>query len=186
MGALFGAISGGIRGYNYAKERDANPWTNRINEKKFQASVKKGVATQPDPTKHCYAYSAEYADAGHGNHKAAEFITAHGNTDGGDVTILTKVSKDAKLIARYRTTDKLFDNVTSFGYNIESNFFEAAGTINDRAHWVNIIGIHSYDRISWFGGNISNHQLLRIWNPIGGNVSWINAAYVTNITIFKF
>lgn len=63
-GAVSGAISGGIKGYKYAKDNKANPWTNEIDntETTYDANLKSGVSTQPDPSKHCYAYSAEYAD----------------------------------------------------------------------------------------------------------------------------
>ena len=185
-GALSGAISGGIQGYRYAKQHGANPWTNRIDEKKYSAKVKTGVEAQTDPTKYCYAHTAEYADAGHGNHKAAEFIEASGNSDGGDFAVLGKVSKGAKNLAYFKTSGLVFKSIDNIGLNIENNVFEVAGTINDESHWVNVIGVHSYDSISWFGGNVSRHEYLRIWNPIGPETKWIDGALVTNIRIFKY
>ena len=184
FGAISGAISGGIQGYRYAIENGANPWNNRMNEITYKAKVKKGVSTQPDPSKHCYAYSAEYADAGHGNHKADEFIAANNYADGGDFAILGKVSENAHRVGdRYSYAD-VFNSIHNFGYNIENGTFEAAGVIG--SHWNNIIGISSFDRISMFGGQINSYQLFRTWDPATGIVSYKDAILFTGITIFKF
>ena len=184
---MSGAISGGIEGYKYAKEQGANPWTNKVHKKSYTAEVKKGVSTQPDPTKHCYAYSAEYADSGHGNHLASEFISANGGAEGGDVSILSKVNPNARLIgAQEGPCDFLFEKIDMFGNNIQANVFEVAGTINNGSHWVNVIGISSFDRLSWFGGTVSHHNMLKTWNPIVGIVSWLKASDVTNIRVFKY
>ena len=85
--------------------------------------------------------------------------------------------------------DTLFETVPIFnnlGLNIQNNFYEAAATINNGTHWVNIIGISSYDRISWFGGVTSHYRLFKIWNPYGGIVSWINSSSITNLTVFRY
>lgn len=189
-GAISGAVSGGIRGYKNAKGNGVNPWNNKVEgtEKQFTSEVKKGVSTQPDPRKHCYGYTAEYADAGHGNYKAADFIAANNNQDGGDIRILADVNPNARLIIAQSDVDILLSNESfnSFGVNIENNIFEAAGTINNGTHWVNIIGISSYDKMSWFGGVISHHNAFKIWNPIGGITSWINSSGITNLRIFKY
>lgn len=189
-GAISGAVSGGIRGYKYAKENGANPWNNKVTdtEKQFAAKVKDGVSTQPDPSKHCYAYAAEYADAGHGNHKAGEFLAAHDNKNGGDFKILREVNPDAKLVKSYAEVDNnFFDSFFyNLGSNIQNNFYEAAATINNGTHWANIIGISSYDKISWFGGMTSHHYALKIWDPDGGIVSWINSSGITNLTVFRY
>lgn len=189
-GAISGAVSGGIRGYKYAKENGANPWNNKVTdtEKQFAAKVKDGVSTQPDPSKHCYAYAAEYADAGHGNHKAGEFLAAYDNKNGGDFKILREVNPDAKLVKSYAEVDNnFFDSFFyNLGSNIQNNFYEAAATINNGTHWANIIGISSYDKISWFGGMTSHHYALKIWDPDGGIVSWINSSGITNLTVFRY
>ncbi len=187
-GAVSGAISGGIKGYKYAKDNKANPWTNEIDntETTYDANLKSGVSTQPDPSKHCYAYSAEYADSGHGNHKAAEFVAAHGNRDGGDFRILKKVSK-----AEFRG---YFDSEGAFGIirdeseAFKNNLIEMAGTItNDgRKHWVNIVGASSYKSLSWFGGKTVNQQVFKIWNPIGGAISHISTYNISDITVFNY
>ncbi len=187
-GAVSGAISGGIKGYKYAKDNKANPWTNEIDntETTYDANLKSGVSTQPDPSKHCYAYSAEYADSGHGNHKAAEFVAAHGNRDGGDFRILKKVSK-----AEFRG---YFDSEGAFGIirdeseAFKNNLIEMAGTItNDgRKHWVNIVGALSYKSLSWFGGKTVNQQVFKIWNPIGGAISHISTYNISDITVFNY
>ena len=129
------------------------------------------------------------ADAGHGNYKAADFIAANYNQDGGDIRILADVNPKAKLIIAQSDVDILLNNESfnSFGVSIENNIFEAAGTINNgTTHWVNIIGISSYDKMSWFGGEISHHYAFKIWNPIGGITSWINSSGITNLRIFKY
>lgn len=187
-GALSGALGGGIEGYKYAEKHNANPWTNKIlgSEHKYEATLKKGVAIQLDPTKHCYAYVAAYADAGHGNHKVADFIFAAKGGDGGDFAVLGAVSKEAKRVKGRYEIEKLLEHVNNFGANIQSNIFEAAGTINQGSHWVNIIGISWYDRISWFGGKITTNHIFKIWDPIGGTTSLCSASAVTNITIFRF
>lgn len=184
FGVLSGAISGGIQGYRYAIENGANPWNNRINEIKYKAKVKNGVSTQPYPSKHCYAYSAEYADAGHGNHKADEFIAANNYADGGDFAILGKVSENAHRVGNRYSYADVFNSIHNFGYNIENGTFEAAGVIG--SHWNNIIGISSFDRISMFGGQINSYQLFRTWDPATGIVSYKDAILFTDITIFKF
>ena len=190
-GAISGAVSGGIRGYKYAKENGANPWNNKVTdtEKQFAARIKDGVSTQPDPSKHCYGYAAEYADAGHGNHKAAEFIAANNNRDGGDFKILSRVNAAAKWVGpkKPEVDNNFFDSFfNNLGKNIQDSFYEAAATINNGTHWVNIIGISSYDRISWFGGMTSHHYALKIWDPDGGIVSWINSSGITNLTVFRY
>lgn len=186
-GALIGAISGGIKGYASAKEKGANPWTNRIDNttKEYSADIKTGVNTQPDPTKHCYSYAAEYADSGHGNHIAADFRAAIGNPDGGDFTVLGKVSNKAERIPGRFSANELFNDIDYYGSNIESNIIEAAGII-DNSHWVNVIGFKSYDRVSMFGAHTIQKQLIRIWNPIGGISTYMNANSITNITMFLF
>ena len=183
-GALIGAISGGIKGYASAKEKGANPWTNRIDNttKEYSADIKTGVNTQPDPTKHCYSYAAEY---GHGNHIAADFRAAIGNPDGGDFTVLGKVSNKAERIPGRFSANELFNDIDYYGSNIESNIIEAAGII-DNSHWVNVIGFKSYDRLSMFGAHTIQKQLIRIWNPIGGISTYMNANSITNITMFLF
>ena len=129
---------------------------------------------------------AAYADAGHGNHKVADFIFAAEGGDGGDFAVLGAVSKEAKRVNGRYDIEKLLEHINSFGANIQSNIFEAAGTINQGSHWVNIIGISWYDRISWFGGKITTNHIFKIWDPIGGTTSLCSASAVTNITIFRF
>lgn len=189
-GAISGAVSGGIRGYKYAKENGVNPWNNKVEstERQYTADVKNGVSTQPDETKHCYAYVSEYADAGHGNHKSAEFIAANDYKDGGDVRILQKVNPNAKLIVAISNVDHNFyiSKFDILGANIQNNIVEAAGTINNGTHWVNIIGISSCDKFSWFGGVTSTHFALKIWNPIGGTVSWIKSSSISDLRVFQY
>ena len=78
-----------------------------------------------------------------------------------------------------------YEKINNFGTNIQNNVFEAAGPINAGSHWVNIIGISS-EKIRMFGGGKIIHPFLKIWNPIGGKVSWINASGVSNITVYRF
>ena len=92
------------------------------------------------------------------------------------------------IIKENLSTTDLFNDFDTFGLNIQSGLYEAAGTINNDGvlHWVNLIGLSSHDSLNWFGGGITTHQLFRVWNPIGGSVYNINASYLSNITIFSF
>ena len=83
------------------------------------------VSTQPDPSEHCSAYVAAYADAGHGNHLAEEFKAANHNNPGGDFRILEAVSKDAKFVSRMQDSAKIIRYIDNFGINIENGFYEA-------------------------------------------------------------
>lgn len=187
-GAVSGAISGGIKGYKYAKDNKANPWTNKIDntETTYDANIKSGVDAQPDPSKHCYAYSAEYADSGHGNHKAAEFVSAHNGADGGDVKILKDVS-NAKFEGRL-SPEKALVRISENSDAFRNNVIEMAGTItNDNMnHWVNIVGMSSNKNLSWFGGKIVNQFMFKIWNPIGGTISYRPSFELSNITVFRY
>lgn len=187
-GAVSGAISGGVKGYKYAKDNKANPWTNKIDntETTYDANLKSGVDAQPDPSKHCYAYSAEYADSGHGNHKAAEFVSAHNGADGGDVKILKDVS-NAKFEGRL-SPEKALVRISENSDAFRNNVIEMAGTItNDNMnHWVNIVGMSSNKNLSWFGGKIVNQFMFKIWNPIGGAISYKPSFELSNITVFRY
>lgn len=90
-------------------------------------------------------------DAGHGKNKASDFIFVAKGGDGGDFAVLDAVSKEAKRVNGRYDIEKLLEHINSFGANIQSNIFEASGTINQGLHWVNVIGISWCDRISWFG-----------------------------------
>ena len=106
--------------------------------------------------------------------------------DGGDFAVLDAVSKEAKRVNGRYDIEKLLEHINSFGANIQSNIFEASGTINQGLHWVNVIGVSWCDRISWFGGKITTNHIFKIWNPIGGTTSLCGASAVKNITIFRF
>ena len=185
-GGISGAVSGGIKGYQYAKEHNANPWTNKIigSEEKYGKSVKTGVHTQLKPSEHCYGYVAEYADAGHGNHLAEEFIAANGGAPGGDVSILKDVSSGVQRLQRISSLGA--KEWSSFVSNLGSESIEVAGTINSGTHWVNVIGAKSFSRLNWFGGGQADFKLLRIWNPIGGTTSYVNIFDVSHFRIFHY
>ncbi|MBQ7254400.1 MAG: hypothetical protein IJS30_06990, partial [Bacteroidales bacterium] len=185
-GGLSGAISGGIRGYQYAKEHGASPWSNKINgmEQKYGRLVKKGIHTQDDYSEYCYANVAEYADAGHGNHLTEEFINASNGAKGGDVSVLKEVSNDVKRMQSLLTIGA--DDWSTFAPNLSSEAIEVAGTIRGGSHWVNVIGAKSYRSLNWFSGGQTDVKLLRIWNPAGGTISYINLHSVSHFRLFYY
>ena len=127
---------------------------------------------------------AEYADAGHGNHLAEEFINANNGAKGGDVSVLKEVSNEVKRMQSLLTIDA--DDWSTFAPNLGSEAIEVAGTINGGSHWVNVIGSKSYRSLNWFGGGQTDVKLLRIWNPVGGTESYINLRSVSHFRLFYY
>ena len=129
------------------------------------------VSTQPDPSEHCSAYVAAYADAGHGNHLAEEFKAANHNNPGGDFRILEAVSKDAKFVSRMQDSAKIIRYIDNFGINIENGFYEAEKYGEEYALKVwkfDRNPIDGYDRNKSYNDNISvlRGSILSLFLPI--------------------
>lgn len=79
-GLITGALSGGIKGFQAAKEIDTNPVTSYnvdetsiIDYGRTDLESKGYVPPQQDNSKLCYASALEYADKGHGDRPASFF-----------------------------------------------------------------------------------------------------------------
>ena len=104
---------------------------------------------QPDKTKHCYAYADEYADQGHFNHSAKDFLSVAKNADGADP------------IKTYNGVNGTNGNLTRvsgqqwkiLGLNLARNA-EVLSTTNH--HAINVRGITIGYKLHMFGGGIGN------------------------------
>jgi RHS repeat-associated protein len=165
-GFILGSIDGGVEGYKNAKSAGANPWSGELytNQSTYMNNSKAGIPSQPDNSKHCYAYSMEYADKGRGNHQAIDFINAAGNANGADPSIVAgAMGIPSKSIVSPNTAH--FD---LFGG--ASNGKELIGIKNN--HVFNIKTIVTADKLKIFGGGYK--RVLRglcIWDPISRNTS---------------
>lgn len=191
-GAISGAVSGGIRGYKYAKENGANPWNrNYIDESEngryydhkpenYSANSDKTPVKQLDQTKHCYGYADEYADQGHFNHPAEDFINSTGNADGyNPIESYNKVCGTSGSM--YRVSG---NNWRSVGYSLSKNM-EVLSTTNN--HAVNVRGITIGYKLHMFGGGIGNKLHLfsaTVHDPLIGD--YIKYSHLDCIGIIKY
>lgn len=186
-GAISGAISGGIRGYKYAKENGADPWNRNYidnsdkgkycdhKQESFYATSEKTPVRQPDKTRHCYGYADEFADQGHFNHSAYDFISASEYADGCDPMLsyyrVCKTQGRMGLVAG--------DQWKSLGYELSQNA-EVLSTTNN--HAINVRGITIGYKLHMFGGGVGNKLYLfsaYVHDPlIGGYTYYNNLDYV--------
>lgn len=174
-GAITGAIGGGMKGYKNAKAKGANVWSGDKEvgpPKTYKVAVKQGVPLQTDPTRECYTNSLEYADNGHGNMKANDFLRANNNAPGGDPSIVAdKANISGKVNAKMNLSGEEW---AQLGPGLEASKTEIIGVIgNDinAGHTVNVIEITVQEKLKVFGGG--SKWILdstRAWNPIGGVV----------------
>ena len=188
-GAIGGAVSGAIRGYSFAKENGANPWTNKIEgtDQVYERAVKSGIPTQTNPEEYCYAHSSAYADAGHGNHSVNDFIQANDGLKGSDVSALEKLS-GAKLVAQGEMGE-LTKTAQSVGGALANPKMEILATIpggDGKNHWVNVYKIVTATKLSSFGGKTITGAITSIgyWNPATGAQE--ASSSVLFFKVFKF
>ena len=195
-GALSGAVSGGIRGYNYAKEQGINPWNrniesplddSRLSEYKpevYESTSLKTPVLQPDNSKYCYAYAAEYADQGHYNHSAQDFIMAtidkNGNVSDGynPIEAYNKVNNTSFKLSRFRNKD-----VLSLGFHLRNNTEVISVTNN---HAFNVRSITVGYRVHMFGGKVGNTLRLfsaGVHDPL---VGYTTKHYLQTISLMRF
>ena len=185
-GAITGAISGGVQGYKYAKEHGANPWNREIDgsEVKYETAVKEGVPIQEDPTEYCYANSAAYADAGHGNHSVEFFKKAGEYRKGWDVSVLKEAAASFENGGTMGDLSKDFEQV---GVLLQDSHYEMMGTIPSEAgrqHWVNIFKIRAVSKLSMFGGGSSVAYTIGFWNPASGLTQTTSS--ISYFKVYKF
>lgn len=169
--AAMGLVSGGISGYKNAQNVGANPWTGRLyrNQTVYNAPLKNGIALQPDASKHCYAYSDAYADAGHGNRNAATFIRAANNADGADAGQVFQSVDPGNFNWSQRISGAQWDNV---GGSLQTGR-EILGTTSrgEVNHWVNLTRITTADKWRIIGGGWKRVLYsTSVWDPISGHV----------------
>ena len=169
-GMISGAVSGAISGYNYAVEHGADPFTRNYKEVgndyspiSAEVAEKKLKIKQEDPTKHCYAYAAEYADHGHGNRVASDFYKS-AKSDGANLADVWKAvtENDAKILAACSNTYEWAIRLLNAGQEVFS-------TTNN--HTFNIISMTIGHKLNLFGGGINSEWVLfsaKIFDPLSG------------------
>ena len=190
-GAISGAISGGIRGYKLAEKMGANRWTGAkyMNMEHYGALPKTGIPAQPDPKQYCYAYASEYADKGHFNRKASEFIQLAGEEKGAAISELSPRAFP-KDIAQVKSSTFNESHWAGMMQKLSSRRVEYIATIasGENGHAVNIIGMTFADKLNLLGGG-SSHILynINIWDPITGASRTISPSSIICFTeiIFK-
>jgi hypothetical protein len=190
-GAISGAISGGIRGYKLAEKMGANRWTGAkyMNMEHYGSLPKTGIPAQPDSKKHCYAYASEYADNGHFNRKASEFIQLAGEKEGAAISELSPRAFP-KDIAQVKSSTFDESHWAGMMQKLSSRRVEYIATIasGGEGHAVNIIGMTFADKLNLLGGG-SSHILynINIWDPITGASRTISPSSIICFTeiIFK-
>ena len=132
--------------------------------------MKNGVALQPDPSKDCYAYSDAYADAGHGNRSAIDFISAAENADGADAGQVFKKLDPSNYNWSQRISGSQWDNVGgSFKLGKEILGTTSRDGVN---HWVNLTRITTADKWRIIGGGWKRVLYsTSMWDPIRGHVT---------------
>lgn len=190
-GAIGGAISGGVRGYKYAKDNGANPWNRNYMDDsdsgshpqhkpitKEATSVKQAVS-QPDPSKHCYAYAAEYADQGHGNRPASYFLELAKNVDGANpMEVMNKANSTNGSLYGFRE-----DQLISLGAQLTKNFEVISVTNN---HVVNLRGITYGYKLKMFFGGIGNKLHLFSAYVHDPNKGYTVTSYLQTVGIIKY
>lgn len=187
-GAFSGAVSGGIQGYKYAKEHGASPFTNKVKggDVTFKRKVKTGIPPQKNPEEYCYAHSAAYADAGHGNHTVDKYIKAANGAKGYDVSVLTDVSPSVKCVDGGLFSE-FSDNVVKLGLFLNNPDLEMMATISgdENKHWVNIFKIVASEKMHLFGGGKSVvPSLIGYWDPATGLTN--TTTYIIDYKLYKF
>ena len=190
-GAISGAISGGIRGYKLAEKMGANRWTGAkyMNMEHYGSLPKTGIPAQPDSEKYCYAYASEYADKGHFNRKAPEFIQLAGGKGGAAISELSPRAFP-KDIAQVKSSTFNESHWAGMMQKLSSRRVEYIATIasGENGHAVNIIGMTFADKLNLLGGG-SSHILynINIWDPITGASRTISPSSIICFTeiIFK-
>ena len=170
-GTISGAIGGGIRGYKYAKELGANPWTGEkyINEKSYNATfMKEGLPISNDTEKYCTARALEYADEGHQGRSASYFMSEIDkiSTDGGaDPEILAKkVGMSVDLAGKLNSAEQIdmIGEKLSQGKEI---------IVVSSKHSVNLRGLLVGDKLNLFGGGYTRTVIdSHIWDSLKGAV----------------
>lgn len=180
-GGISGAVSGAFSGYKYSKERGFNPWTNE--KITYDSPIKNGASLQPDPDAYCYADALEYADMGHNNTPMESFVEANGYAKGGDVRVYNKLYPEVKM-ARAESLKDI--ELLGALRNIEVGK-EVIATIKseNQLHWVNLVGLTQGEKLSPFGGIISNFTKYKVWDSNVGVRYFYNNVF-SNITIMRF
>jgi hypothetical protein len=173
-GFVLGGISGGIEGYQNAQSVGANPWSGKLysNDISYTASHKSGITMQPNPERDCYGYALEYADDGHGNRPASDFIKRAerlglAKNGGADVEqVANAFGMPVNKAGRIKSV-ALWDN--TFGPHLNGGG-ELVGAISgDKAHWVNITKVTTADKWRIVGGGWKRVvRSTEVWNPITG------------------
>jgi len=168
-GFVLGGISGGIEGFKNAQSVGANPWSGKLysNQTPYSTTLKSGIPLQPDPSKNCYAYSDAYADAGHGNRSAADFISAAGNADGADAGQIFNKVDPSNFNWSQRISGSQWDNVGgSLQMGKEILGTTSRGGVN---HWVNLVKLTTADKWRIIGGGWKRVLFsTSVWDPISG------------------
>jgi hypothetical protein len=140
------------------------------NQSTYTATPKSGIPLQPDAEKHCYAYADAYADAGHGNRPASDFINAAKGADGADAgQVFKRVDRSAFNFST-KVSGNQWDNI---GGRL-MNGGEILGTTSRDGmnHWVNVTRITTADKWKIVGGGWK--RVLRstsFWDPVKGHVT---------------
>ena len=158
-GFVSGCISGGMSGYNRAKELGAdNLWTGRKwrNVLEYNAPIVKNPRVSEGA--YCYAKACAYADDGHGNASVSDFIRMSETMDGGDdvARVWNKLYPDGPL-----AEERLFNgNWDYLGSRIQ-NGSEIIGFSNKEGngHWFNVISVTVGERLKVFGGGWTGRVL---------------------------
>jgi len=170
-GFVKGALEGGIVGYYNAQSIGANPLTGSLyrNQTVYNAPLKNGIELQPDASRYCYAYSAAYADAGHGNRNAVTFIRAANYANGADAGQVFRSVDPANFNWSQRISGAQWDNVGgSLQMGREILGTTSRGGVN---HWVNLTRITTADKWRIIGGGWKRVLYsTSVWDPISGHV----------------
>jgi len=191
MGAVSGAISGGVQGYKYAKAHGADPLNRNYIDlsdegafydhkaETYTATSEKTITLQPDKSRHCYGYVDEYADQGHFNHKAEQFIDAVRGVDGIDPTVPYN-----KVCGTSGSMHKVSGNQWKSLGRLLSNNAEIMSTTNN--HAVNVRAITIGYKLRLFGGGIGNQPYLfsaYVHDPL---IGYTNYPYLDCVGIIHY
>ncbi len=186
-GGIIGGITGGIQGYKNAVKAGVDPWTGLKNDARTYCSNNDGIDPanfkQPDPTKHCYAYSTAFNNPLDPNPQDYENAMAAKNN--GIIPDQASV-EDATNNTKGTANSVFIDNKTNFDqlgahYNID---YSISSTVDH--HVVAITQFTVVDKVNWFFGG--THQILQnvlMMDPLQGAIV-PGGNYMSNGSLITF